>query len=384
MNPIFNVRIFGAKGDGYANDQPAIQSATMAALACNGGVYFPPGLYLADSPIGFPTTAASIAFYGDGQNVSTVLFRQTSGFDLAFAQSGAQQPFGATFRNMGVRALGSCTTAIRISYGIPDVTSDHNQPSCAFTNLQIVSDGEGSWQNGIDVEGAWNPTFENVFISGDSMLGQWNNLMGAGITLRGMCVNVHLSNTRCNFFADGIKVHSSNNRNTEGVFCANCSMVGVQRGVWIKGDALVPNAPRISTLTWVGGLIECRVGGVTPDKVSAAFYLEAVWTALISATQVLAESIPDPATGKITYGVLIANCNGVVVSASDINAFNYGVHTAGACRAINPNGLTFTNCEKQVIFAPGCVDSRSYGHVLVNNAPFEWSDSPTNKLGFVN
>jgi polygalacturonase len=45
---IFNVRDFGARGDGVALDSPAIQQAFDRAAAAGGGtVWFPPGIYLA-------------------------------------------------------------------------------------------------------------------------------------------------------------------------------------------------------------------------------------------------------------------------------------------------------------------------------------------------
>ncbi len=48
--PVFNVRDFGAVGDGKKNEQPAMQSAIEAASAAEGGVVFiPSGLYLLDT-----------------------------------------------------------------------------------------------------------------------------------------------------------------------------------------------------------------------------------------------------------------------------------------------------------------------------------------------
>ena len=373
---MFNVLDFGAKPDGYFNCTEAFKAATLAALGTNGTVYIPSGSYLITEPICFPETAARIAFVGDSANTSLIYTQECGGFNLAFAQSGAQQPFGATIRNLGLHALGKCGEAIRISYGVPDVTNDHNQPSTLIRDVEIVSSVEGAYSAGVDLQGAWNPLLENVFASGDSCGGNWDGMKGDGIVLRGMCVNAHVSNCRLNFWANGLRAASKDNRNTEGLFIANTSMVAVKRGVWITGDPNVV-APRISTLTMVGGLIELRVSGV--EGTSAAVWLQHVWTALITGVQVITDSIEKP----LTYGVVAEDSVGVVVSCCDMNAVNYGIHTAGVSRAINASSCTFTNCKHQLVFAPGTADSRSYGHVLFNNAPNELDYGILNKIGFV-
>src|SRR5271168_905179 len=44
--PLFNVRTYGATGDGHTLDSPAINAATDAAASAGGGtVYFPAGTY---------------------------------------------------------------------------------------------------------------------------------------------------------------------------------------------------------------------------------------------------------------------------------------------------------------------------------------------------
>lgn len=379
MKTVFNIKDFGAVGDGYHDDHPAIQSALLCAIGCSGALYFPPGMFLCPNPITYPENSAKISFFGDGANVSTLYFQNCAGIDLSFSQNGQQQPYGLTMRNIGLRALGKCGTAIRVSYGAPPTTNDHNQPSLTLSNVQVMSDGEGSWDNGIDIEGAWNPLLENVWASGDSCGGNWNAMRGVGVNLRGMCVNAHLSNVRTNFWAVGLQAHSTDGRNTEGIFCNNCSMVGVKRGVWIKGDPLAP-APRISTLTWTGGLIECRVGGVTGG--SAALHLEHVWTALISACQMITETIS--LNVENTYAVTLNECHGVVVTACDMNAFIFGLATVGACEAINTNGNTFTNTAVQTVFNAGTIRSRSYGHTLVNVDKQEWDPTGVNMIGWVN
>jgi hypothetical protein len=50
---VFNVRAYGAKGDGAADDTTAIKTAIHAASAHGGEVFFPPGTYLISSPLPF-------------------------------------------------------------------------------------------------------------------------------------------------------------------------------------------------------------------------------------------------------------------------------------------------------------------------------------------
>lgn len=380
MTRTFNVRDFGAKGDGVADDTTAIQRSlnAVAASSIGGCVYIPAGTFRITNALILRGTKVSVSIRGDGDGATVILADGgINALDLSFLQDGVTQPFGLSLENMCFRAISRAGTAITVSYGDPPVTSDHFQPSVTLRGVTVASSPTGSWSHGIDIDAAWNISMTDVFLSGDPMGGQWGKLSGAGIRLRRMCVNSHFVNCRCNFWADGFLYDNSSGPNTEGLFFANCSCVAVKRGVRIVGnpDAV---APRVSTFTWTGGAIELRVTGVT--ELSAAFSLVNVWTALISSCQAITDALPE---GKLTYAVLLENCHGVVVTGCDLNAFVYGVHSAGACKAISSHGNTFTNCAKQTVFPDGTMDSRSYGHVLVNNAPFNWSATGANKMGFV-
>src|SRR5207249_1259147 len=48
---VFNVRTYGAKGDGVSDDAPAILAAIAAVPGQGGIVYFPPGVYLLNSSV---------------------------------------------------------------------------------------------------------------------------------------------------------------------------------------------------------------------------------------------------------------------------------------------------------------------------------------------
>jgi hypothetical protein len=376
-NRLFNICDYGAMGDGAQDDTLAIQTALAAATEANACLYIPAGQFKITQPLVLAGLQTQVTIRGDGSNISVLLAHGTDGLRLGFEQLGAMQPWGLNLMDVGFRAIGRAGTAITVSYGNPQVTNDHYRPSTVLRNIVVASDDLGSWSNGINITSAWNITISDVHVSGDSAGGNWNAMSGNGIQLNRMCVNAHLINVRCNFWATGFYYHANGGGNTEGLFFSNCSLIAVQRGVWITGNAAIP-APRVSTMTWTGGLIECRVGGVQGG--SAAFHLVNVWTALITGVQMIAEILPSTHT---TYAVFADNCAGLVLTGCDFNAWHHGLFTVGVCRAISSHGNTYTNCAIQNCFNQGTVTSRSYGHVLFNNLANDQDHAGVNKLGFV-
>lgn len=72
----YNVKAYGAVGDGVTNDATAIASAITAATNAGGGtVYFPPGTYLSNVNI---TQAPTVAIQGAGAGVSILRFSVAS------------------------------------------------------------------------------------------------------------------------------------------------------------------------------------------------------------------------------------------------------------------------------------------------------------------
>jgi hypothetical protein len=377
MTRIFNARDAGAFGDGGKDDWAALQSALTDAAAVDGVLLLPAGRYLISKPLALTGCRSCIALRGDGANVSVIVAQ--GGIDalcLDFEQDGARQPWGINLQDVGFEAVGRAGTAIRISYGNPVSTSDHYRPSTTIRAVSVVSGPAGSWSGGIDIEAAWNVTMDDVYVSGDSCGGNWNAMSGNGIQFRRMCINAHLTNVRCNFWAVGFFYDAAGGGNTEGLFFSNCSMVAVQRGNWIIGNPS-GSAPRMSTFVWTGGMIECRVSGV--EGGSAAFHLVNVWSALITGAQLIADVLP---TTHTTYGLFLDNCAGIVVTGCDVNAWNIGLFTTGQCTAINSHGNTYTNCARQNVFNPGTVQSRSFGHVCFNDKPNDQDPGGANRLGF--
>lgn len=380
---IYNLYDFNAKGDGIADDSGAWQACVSAAALFSGTVMVPPGRFLVNGAI-LDRAFGRVAIDGLGANVS-VLVSRAGGTILtaSFLQSGLTQPFGLSIQNVGFASAGPCAAPVVVSYVNPDgspvtATNELWRPSTTFRNVQITSHVNGWFVSGPQFTGCWGITMSDVYISGKPINGQWDNLSGAGLSLRGMCVNSRFVNCQFNFWATGVDVEG----NTEGLHFSNCSAIAVKRGVWIRGD--IANYPsRMSSFTWQGGIIELRVGGVTTG--SAAFHLVYVNTALISAMQAVTESIA-PGAG-LSYAFFVDSCNGVVISGCDVNSFQRGLNTTGQCASINSHGQTFSNCHEQTVFNVGTRNSRSYGHSLFNNEPLEINlatPESANRIGFVN
>ena len=69
----FNVRDYGAKGDGVTDDTAAIQAAVDACATVGGTVSFAPGVYTISSPIELPPNVTNwIRLVGNGAMVKLV------------------------------------------------------------------------------------------------------------------------------------------------------------------------------------------------------------------------------------------------------------------------------------------------------------------------
>jgi hypothetical protein len=79
--PVFNVRWFGARGDGNTTDRGAIQAAINACAVGGGTVYFPPGSYVCDDSLGngLQVKFSNISIVGAGTGASLLVKQHGSG-----------------------------------------------------------------------------------------------------------------------------------------------------------------------------------------------------------------------------------------------------------------------------------------------------------------
>jgi len=90
----FDVRNYGAKGDGVTDDTPAINLAIAAALAGKGAVYLPPGAYKISAALSVLGSVAADgqaypSFVGAGRNLVTINYTGGAGTAITVGGSNA-------------------------------------------------------------------------------------------------------------------------------------------------------------------------------------------------------------------------------------------------------------------------------------------------------
>lgn len=114
-NVFYNVKQYGAVGNGSTDDTSAIASAISAASAAGGGVvYFPAGTYISTTQ----TLVANVILAGAGIGATTIKLKNGANADLLSAQTGSI--------NLSA-SLGSGSTGTLLSFSIRDLTLDGNK-----------------------------------------------------------------------------------------------------------------------------------------------------------------------------------------------------------------------------------------------------------------
>lgn len=143
LQAVFNVKDYGATGDGSTNDTSAINLAIAAANSASGGiVYFPAGTYIVASPLTTPVSYTVIKGIGMGSIIK-----------LSSSWSGSQV-FNLTNSNVTITGL----TFI----GGPNITASPN-PAANMIQLTAaqyctISDIDSYYCNGYIIQAAGNAT----------------------------------------------------------------------------------------------------------------------------------------------------------------------------------------------------------------------------------
>lgn len=151
----YNVRLYGATGNGLTDDSGAVSQA-LAALTANGGgnLYFPEGYYMGMQNVAGITVPCSIS--GDGIGQSVLNFGTTGGLSFSAGTSS-------------------------MAFEVRDVTLDAADVGVAADGGTLYLDGVAinAFDTGVLMDGCTTGYIEHAIITGDGMVN--------GVELAGAC-----------------------------------------------------------------------------------------------------------------------------------------------------------------------------------------------------
>ena len=158
--PYYDVKAYGAVGDGVTDDTAAIQAAIAALPATGGSVYFPPGTYIT-ATIQFPDYPKRLYLLGAGRE-TTILQAKNP-----------EQPIVVGAANI---IPGHCTSANLVcSLTFKAHASGSSGPAidCAnvcftqFRELSFMANGEGQWGHAFELHSdthCYSNIFDDIYI----------------------------------------------------------------------------------------------------------------------------------------------------------------------------------------------------------------------------
>lgn len=164
---LFNVKDYGALGDGVTDDRAAIVAAQAALVALGEGIlWFPKGTYMVSSPI---TGVSNVRWKGAGRGISII--KATAGFpnttQVGLLQYGGVFGAGVNVTNIGASDLTFDMTAApdTVVNRINAIFQDFGQVTHArFENLafELLKNGQGILLNGLGASPS-TESFDLVF-----------------------------------------------------------------------------------------------------------------------------------------------------------------------------------------------------------------------------
>ena len=156
--PVYNVKGFGAKGDGVTDDSAAIQAAIDAAYAGGGIVFIPAGRYLLNTPLNI-TNKDRLSVLGAGP-MHTVLLGNTGG--VVVDLTGARNVLIANLKVTNLGAVNPSTVGLLFARSQSVQNAEFNcleNVYVDFSSIPSANGGNGTlgiYNYGAELWRAWN------------------------------------------------------------------------------------------------------------------------------------------------------------------------------------------------------------------------------------
>lgn len=267
---VFDVKSYGALGDGVTDDSAAILAAIEAARPVRGEVYFPTGLYISSQTL---TLYSNVSYKGDGPGSSRVKLAPGANKDLlrsldfATLDGGTSQSGPDRFVLSGLRFDGNGGEQSAESWTMRVYARAYIVSNCEFINGRN-GNVQSQWgTGGLDMEAHWT----------DFRI--WGAVAGHGMDWRGphdsVFVNGHVykNGEDLNLY-DGIVIQG----NAAGEKFANVHVWGHHRHGWnirkmisahgcVSEGASNANLLIAATRTFWGGHVYGRADGSSTTEV---------------------------------------------------------------------------------------------------------------------
>jgi len=211
---VFNVKDYGAYGNGSNNDYTSINAAVQAAAAVGGCVYFPQGNYYIGTKISVALGANNVVFRGDGD--SSVLQMYGAGlFEITQNNSTTCQ-----FLNLRIIANNSGQKAIKMTG-----QNAQNTHSTTMLYMDGVTIKRGSWyfSVGLEISYIYNAVINNCMFDSEPRNGTALNILA-------LSTNLAISNSNLNGWNRGISCEVYQ----EGISVSNSVFVDALYGVYCR------------------------------------------------------------------------------------------------------------------------------------------------------
>lgn len=171
---VFNLKDFGAAGDGVTDDSGAVQEWLDAVLAQSSGAYSsvgyaPPGDYLLSEAVTGYAPSKKFALYGAGVGVSRFIVAAENDEGGILIDAPGARDGQCTVHDLSIvaRCVG---TGTGFRYAL-EAGGNQHQRSLIMRNVEVKSDNRTShvFDIGIDATGNWRPHFACVVVAGPTV-----------------------------------------------------------------------------------------------------------------------------------------------------------------------------------------------------------------------